>query len=151
MGDYIDEANDTFEDTSEYADKDETMSSVQSEEVSTKSVRSRELEVSEPKVSLRSKKRMTPEQIQEYNAKIIAENKAREERFFKSDRLRIDHDLRNKDPKSINNIYVRWHVEELKRETDKLNEGKGKIDFNSPHLTKKLKEEFSDEDKEKLV
>jgi len=39
-------------------------------------------------------------------------------REFENDRLRQKYDIRNKDPKEINNIFLRAHVIQLKKRTE---------------------------------
>lgn len=47
-----------------------------------------------------------------------------EKEMIKHDRLRQKYDLRNKDPKQINDIYLRWRIQELDKRTESMNKEK---------------------------
>ncbi len=95
MGDYIDELNETYEDSYESPDKDEVMPELQQEETSEEPVRA---VLSVPKVW-----------ISKYR-----DRKELDEIMFKNDTLRKKYDLRNVDESKINNIFMRAHIKQLK-------------------------------------
>lgn len=110
MGDYIDEQDETYEDTDSIPDKDETMPSLQQETNGSKPIR-KVLAVPEMQVS------------QQRNVKLYksGEKTARQlhdERIFKSDKLREKYDLRYADSDRVNNLFLRAHINKLKKETE---------------------------------
>lgn len=104
-----DEANDETknEDPSESPDAVEDMPELQQEETSTESIH-KKLAVSKPKVQVRK---------QMLNNPLTYNREEYEQRMFKADTLRKKYDLRNKDPKEINNIFLRAHVKQLKEKS----------------------------------
>ena len=96
-----DESQETYEDTYSDADKDETMPQLRQEEASPPPVRQLS-SVPEQKVP-----------FQKYS-----DSRQRyEDAVFKNDTLRKKYDLRNVDPKSINNIFLRSRIKQLRERT----------------------------------
>lgn len=106
-----DEATETNEDPYSLPDKDETMPSMSETTVSAKPIR-KVLAVPEMSFS------------QQRNVKVIKEGQKTsrqlyEERIMRSDKLRQKYDLRNKDPKEINDIFLRAHIQKLKEKSSR--------------------------------
>jgi hypothetical protein len=104
-----DEATETNEDPYGQPDKDETMPGLSETPISAKPIR-KVLAVPELSFS------------QQRNVKVIKEGQKTsrqlyEERMLKSDKLRQKYDLRNKDPKDINDIFLRAHIQRLKEKS----------------------------------
>jgi len=97
------ETEKTYEDPYAYADKDEmeAMSELREEEAGTKPVRPVS-PVSKPQVPVQK----YPTARERHDAYV-----------FKNDSLRKKYDLRNVDPKSINNIFLRAQIKQLKDRT----------------------------------
>lgn len=107
MGDYIDESQETYQDTYSEPDKDETMPELQQEETSEKPIHKR---TTVPKSKM---------QVQKQQPKFKVMTKTEEtEIMMRNDTLRKKYDLRNKDPKEINNIFLRSHVKQLKERSN---------------------------------
>ncbi len=101
-----DEASETYEDSYSIPDKDETLPSLSEKTISTKPI---------PKIL------GVPEMpfSQQRNVKLYKEGdktarQLYDENVFRSDKLRQKYDLRNKDPKEINDIFLRAHIAKLK-------------------------------------
>lgn len=109
MTEIIDEANETCEDPYSKPDKDEEVPSLRQEETSQKPIH-RRMAVSKQK-----------RRLQVY----VNPRAEHDSLIFKNDSLRKRYDIRNIDPKKINNIFMRTHVEELKKRTEegKITEG----------------------------
>jgi len=104
-----DEASETDEDPYSLPDKDETMPSVSETTIGAKPIR-KVLGVPEMPLS------------QQRNVKVIKEGEKTsrqlyDERMMRSDKIRQKYDLRNKDPKEINDIFMRAHIQRLKEKS----------------------------------
>ena len=104
-----DEATETYEDPTEHEDRSEVMPSMRQEETSEKPIHKR-TRVSKQKGRLQVQK-------QPHNSLADHLHDLRE-REFKTDRLRQRYDVRNKDPKEISNIFMRAHIQTLKKRTE---------------------------------
>src|ERR1051326_5278528 len=115
----IDEANESYETPDTVADKDEVMPGMRQEETSEKPIHRR----------TRMSKQKGRLQVQKYpcypRESLSDHLHDLREREFKTDRLRQRYDVRNKDPKEISNIFMRAHVQMLKKRTEegKIAEG----------------------------
>jgi len=69
----------------------------------------------EEKILVKKKLEFALNDVYAQQRSISLEEKRNKE--FKSDRFRRDNDLRNKNPKEINNVFVRAHIQKLKNET----------------------------------
>jgi hypothetical protein len=111
-----DESQETYEDPYGDADKDETMPGLYEETVSAKPI-PKVLGVSEVPLSQQRNVRLYKE----------GEKTARQlqnEKVFQSDRLRQKYDLRYTDSDRVNNLFLRGHINKLKRETDERKQEK---------------------------
>ena len=109
MSSIIDEANESYETPDTVADKDEVMPSMRQEETSEKPIHRR----------TRMSKQKGRVQVQKQPHKSLADHlHDLREREFKTDRLRQRYDIRNKDPQEISNIFLRAHVQQLKKRTE---------------------------------
>jgi hypothetical protein len=112
MSSIIDEANESYETPDTVADKDEVMPSMRQEETSEKPIHRR----------TRMSKQKGRLQVQKYpcyaRESLSDHLHDLREREFKTDRLRQRYDVRNKDPKEISNIFIRAHVQMLKKRTE---------------------------------
>ena len=117
MDDVILEDDETaYQDPYADADKDESLSSLQQENTSEKPIHRR----------TRMSKQKGRLQVQKQPHNSLADHlHDLREREFKTDRLRQRYDVRNKDPKEISNIFMRAHVQMLKKRTEegKIAEG----------------------------
>jgi len=94
------------------ADKDESLSSLQSQDTSEKPIHKR-TRMSKQKGRLQVQKHPC------YPRESLSDHlHDLREREFKTDRLRQRYDVRNKDPKEISNIFIRAHVIQLKKRTE---------------------------------
>ena len=109
MSSIIDEANESYETPDTVADKDESMPSMRQEETSEKPIHRR----------TRMSKQKGRLQVHCYPRESLSDHlHDLREREFKTDRLRQRYDVRNKDPKEISNIFMRAHVQMLKKRTE---------------------------------
>lgn len=114
--DIYDESQETYEDPYSDADKDETMPSLWEEPISAKPIR-KVLGVPEVPLS------------QQRNVKLVqsgqkSSRQLHDERIFKSDKLRQKYDLRYADSDRVNNLFLRGHINKLKKETDERKQEK---------------------------
>ena len=70
----------------------------------------------EEKVLVKHKAEFILNEVLAQNRSISLENQRNNE--FKTDKFRKQNDLRNKDPKEINNIFARAHIIKLKKDTE---------------------------------
>ena len=101
-----DEATEESEDSYSLPDKDETMPSLQETTISAKPIRK---VLGVPEVPLPQQRNMKLYKSGEKTARQL-----HDERILKADKLRQKYDLRNKDPKEINDIFLRAHINKLK-------------------------------------
>ena len=112
MSSIIDEANESYETPDTVADKDEVMPSMRQEETGEKPIH-RRTRMSKQKGRLQVQKQPC------YPRESLSDHlHDLREREFKTDRLRQRYDVRNKDPKEISNIFMRAHVQMLKKRTE---------------------------------
>ena len=109
MSEFYDESQEAYQDPYADADKDESLSSLQSQDTSEKPIH-RRTRMSKQKGRLQVQKQPQPSLADHLHDL--------REREFKTDRLRQRYDVRNKDPKEISNIFIRAHVIQLKKRTE---------------------------------
>ena len=100
MSDVYDEATETYEDTYEQPDKDETMPELRQEETSEKPIHKR---------TTMPKQKVQVQKQSKYRNKSEVDNI-----LMKNDTIRKKYDVRYIDEKKINNIFMRAHIKQLK-------------------------------------
>src|ERR1043165_3916272 len=112
MVELYDESNEASEDTGADADETTLVSSMRQEETGEKPIH-RRTRMSKQKGRLQVQKHPC------YPRESLSDHlHDLREREFKTDRLRQRYDIRNKDPKEISNIFMRAHVQMLKKRTE---------------------------------
>jgi hypothetical protein len=116
MSDIYDESQETYEDPYGDADKDETMPGLWEEPISAKPIRK---VLGMPEVPLSQQRILKLYQPGEKTARQL-----QNEKVFQSDRLRQKYDLRYTDSDRVNNLFLRGHINKLKKETEERKQSK---------------------------